>query len=114
MERPGCPRFDGPGLAAEIRWLPLVGPESSPSVGRAHESNDHVGPTWQRGWSSRWGMHSHGSGAWHTCHGLGGAGGTKGRAGGALDRLGQGFLAFQTNIYNKLQFYKFVKKFIYL
>jgi hypothetical protein len=44
----------------------------------------------------------------------GGAGGTKGRAGGAPDRLGQGFLAFQINIYNKLQFYKFVKNFIYL
>jgi hypothetical protein len=33
---------------------------------------------------------------------------------GAPNRLGQGFLAFQTNIYNKLQFYKFVKNFIYL
>jgi hypothetical protein len=94
-------------------------------------------------------MCSHGLGAWHARHGLGGAGGstcgagattggarattggagattggagattggaggTKGRAGGAPDRLGQGFLAFQTNIYNKLQFYKFVKNFIYL
>jgi hypothetical protein len=80
-------------------------------------------------------MRSHGLGAWHTRHGLGGAGGstflargttggaggtkgraggTKGRAGGAPDRLGQGFLAFQTNIYNKLQFYKFVKNFICL
>jgi hypothetical protein len=66
-------------------------------------------------------MRSHGSGAWHARHGLGraggstgGAGGIKGRAGDAPDRLGQGFLAFQTNLYNKLQFYKFVKKFIYL
>jgi hypothetical protein len=80
-------------------------------------------------------MRSHGLGAWHAHHGLGGARGTtggtggttggvggtkghargtKGRVGGAPNRLGQGFLAFQTNIYNKLQFYKFVKKFIYL